>query len=150
TEASFAVSAGVRLLDDALVVGPELFGSTVLVDGGAFAREATPLEAIVGGHYTAGPWRVGAGVGPGLTRGHGSPAVRGLFSVEYIPTVEVASAALPSDRDSDGIADASDACPREPGVAQADPNKNGCPLPADGDGDGIVDGEDACPSVAGP
>lgn len=57
TDMSFALSAGRRFLDDALVVGPELFGSTVLVDGGFFAREATPLDLILGGHYTAGPRR---------------------------------------------------------------------------------------------
>lgn len=149
TETFFAASAGVRILDGALVVGPEVFGSTVLRDGGAFERQATPVEAIVGGHYTTGPWRWGAGIGPGLTRGMGSPAFRGLLSVEYIPEVEVPPPPAPLDTDHDGIVDTADACPREAGVAQADASKHGCPLPADGDQDGILDAQDACPSVPG-
>lgn len=160
TEATFAVAGGVRLLEGALVVGPELFGSTVLVDGAAFSKEATPFEAIVGGHYTRGPWRFGAGFGPGLTRGMGSPSFRGLLSVEYIPVVEepqpaapvappVPECPAPVDTDGDGIVDGEDACPRLAGVSQDDPNQHGCPLPVDTDGDGIVDAEDACPNEAG-
>jgi outer membrane protein OmpA-like peptidoglycan-associated protein len=175
TELTFAASAGMRLLDDALVVGPELFGSTVLPDGGAFDKRTTPIDAIVGAHYTAGPWRVGAGVGPGLTRGMGSPAFRGLLSVEYIPPVAIdsdgdgftddkdacphvagvnshdpARRGCPADGDDDGILDSQDACPREPGVADADPNRHGCPaVPADSDGDGIADSVDACPAERG-
>jgi outer membrane protein OmpA-like peptidoglycan-associated protein len=56
----------------------------------------------------------------------------------------------PSDRDKDGIADASDACPDEPGVKTDDPKTNGCPPPKDRDGDGIMDPEDACPDEPGP
>ena len=42
-----------------------------------------------------------------------------------------------------------DACPDEPGVADPDPKKNGCPPPKDRDGDGVVDDVDACPDVKG-
>jgi OOP family OmpA-OmpF porin len=52
------------------------------------------------------------------------------------------------DRDADGIYDDVDACPDEPGEANPDPAKNGCPL--DTDGDGIIDREDACPRAPGP
>lgn len=53
------------------------------------------------------------------------------------------------DRDGDGIADASDACPDQsaPGTA------NGCPAPppvVDRDGDGVPDSRDACPTQAAP
>jgi outer membrane protein OmpA-like peptidoglycan-associated protein len=34
---------------------------------------------------------------------------------------------LPKDRDGDGIIDAEDACPDEPGVRTDDPKTNGCP-----------------------
>lgn len=175
TELTFAASAGVRILNEALVVGPELYGSTVLPDGGAFDKRTTPVDAIVGAHYTTGPWRVGAGVGPGLTRGMGSPAFRGLLSVEYIPEVAVdsdgdgftddkdacphvsgvnsedpARRGCPADGDEDGILDSQDACPREAGVPNADPNRHGCPArPEDTDGDGVLDSVDACPSVRG-
>lgn len=50
--------------------------------------------------------------------------------------------AKPSDRDGDGIADANDLCPDQPGKLEL----NGCP---DTDGDGIADGSDKCPTVAG-
>jgi OOP family OmpA-OmpF porin len=46
------------------------------------------------------------------------------------------------DTDMDGINDAEDLCPLEPGL----PALNGCP---DADGDGIADGSDECPTVAG-
>ncbi|MEZ4950037.1 MAG: OmpA family protein [Saprospiraceae bacterium] len=46
------------------------------------------------------------------------------------------------DTDGDGIADADDDCPTEPGKAEL----NGCP---DGDMDGVADKDDACPKVAG-
>ncbi len=46
------------------------------------------------------------------------------------------------DTDGDGIVDASDACPNEPGH----PTANGCP---DKDGDTIADAEDRCPDAAG-
>ncbi|MGC4036386.1 MAG: porin family protein [Chitinophagaceae bacterium] len=47
------------------------------------------------------------------------------------------------DRDKDGIVDAEDACPTQPGLALT----NGCP---DKDGDGVADKTDKCPDVAGP
>lgn len=159
TDMSFALSAGRRFFDDALVIGPELFGSTVLVDGGFFAREATPLDLILGGHYTGGPWRLGAGAGPGLTRGIGSPAFRGMLSVEYIPEIRErvalpqaapqAPCPEPLDRDNDGITDEEDACPDQAGLPHRDPAEHGCAPPPDSDGDGIFDNEDACPSQSG-
>lgn len=46
------------------------------------------------------------------------------------------------DRDKDGIVDAEDGCPTQPGLALT----NGCP---DKDGDGIADKLDKCPDTAG-
>jgi outer membrane protein OmpA-like peptidoglycan-associated protein len=152
SETQIALAAGARLLDRKLTVGPELYGSTVVTDGDAFfARRTTPFELLFGAHYTAtGPWRFGAGVGPGLTRGFGTPKVRFLASVEFVEPFEQAAAAPPpppSDRDGDGIIDDEDACPDVPGVRTADPARNGCP--PDRDGDGVLDAEDACPDVPG-
>jgi hypothetical protein len=48
----------------------------------------------------------------------------------------------PPDRDGDGVLDANDACPDQPGWALT----QGCP---DRDGDGVVDAQDACPDEAG-
>lgn len=48
------------------------------------------------------------------------------------------------DQDGDGIADATDQCPTEPGTVA----NNGCPV-RDKDGDGVKDDVDKCPDVAG-
>lgn len=61
----------------------------------------------------------------------------------------VATAPAAPDGDGDGIPDASDACPKQPGVASNDPETNGCPLEADADGDGVPDEKDACPKEPG-
>lgn len=152
SEMTFSAALGVRALDKKLIIGPEVFGSTVISDGGdgAFKKRTTPLEVVFGGKYRVTPdWRVGAAVGPGLTRGVGAPAVRVLASIEWFPEVE--KAAAPSDRDKDGILDRDDACPDTPGVRTDDPKTNGCPPagPSDRDGDGILDADDACPDTPG-
>jgi outer membrane protein OmpA-like peptidoglycan-associated protein len=137
-----AASAGVRVLDKKLVVGPEIYGSTVF--DAAFKKRSTPVEALLGAHYTiADVVRVGAGAGIGLTEGIGSPQARALASIEWTPRAH-------TDRDGDGIDDADDACPSVAGVKTSDPKTNGCPPPPpDRDRDGIVDAEDACPDVGG-
>jgi OmpA-OmpF porin, OOP family len=50
-----------------------------------------------------------------------------------------------SDRDKDGIPDATDKCPSEAGP----PENDGCP-DKDRDKDGVIDRKDKCPDVAGP
>jgi outer membrane protein OmpA-like peptidoglycan-associated protein len=154
SEILLGAAAGIRTVEDKLLVGPEMWLSTGITDADAFfSRRTTPFELLFGAHYTFLPdWRAGAGVGPGLTRAFGSPQVRFVLSVEYAlahrepppcPTP-------PSDRDKDGILDVEDACPDVPGVRTDDPKTNGCPPPPpDRDKDGIVDAEDACPDVPG-
>ncbi len=145
TTFGFGASAGARLIDGKLVVGPELWGCTVLENGGAFTKQATPFEAILGAHYSVGDFRVGAGFGPGLARGLGTPRVRGLLSLEWAPALRESAR---SDRDGDGVYDDVDACPDVKGVQTDDPKTNGCPE-KDSDGDGIADAKDACPTVKG-
>lgn len=141
TELTGGVSAGIRAMDGALVIGPELFGSAVVASSLETAGPTkAPVELLFGGHYTAGSMRFGAGVGPGLTRGLGEPAVRVLGSIEYAAAADV-------DTDRDSILDKVDACVTVPGVAHASPKKNGCP--SDRDDDGIYDRDDACAAVAG-
>ena len=149
-ELLFGAAAGVRLIDKKLLLGPELYGSSVISgDGDGFlGRRTTPIEIIAGAHYAiTDSWRIGVGAGPGLTHGQGSPLTRVLASVEWFE--EYKPPVRPSDRDGDGISDNEDACPDEAGVANTDPNKHGCPLPLDRDGDGISDNEDACPDEPG-
>jgi OmpA-OmpF porin, OOP family len=139
----FGAAAGFKVLRSRLVLGPELFGSTVTSQ--PFKIQDSPLEIIFGGHASLGSgFRVGAGVDPGLSRGFGAPAVRALVSIEWFPDPTA------PDRDKDGIPDAEDACPDTPGVRTSDPKTNGCPpaLP-DRDRDGIPDESDACPDIPG-
>jgi outer membrane protein OmpA-like peptidoglycan-associated protein len=154
SEFQFGVAAGVRLLDKHLTAGPELYGATV-TQGGAFKKSTTPLELLFGGHYRFdNGLRLGAGAGPGLTRGVGEPVVRVLALVEWMPDVAKPPppppppVEAPRDRDRDGIADNVDACPDVPGVPSKDPKLNGCP-PPDRDKDGILDPVDACPDLPG-
>jgi OmpA-OmpF porin, OOP family len=144
----YGAAAGVRVADRRLVIGPELFGSTVLTEQ-TFKTRTSPFELLFGARYmSASGIRFGAGAGPGLNRGYGAPALRVVGVVEWSPEVD-------EDRDGDGIPDSEDACPDTKGVRSADPDKNGCPAavappkPADRDGDGILDDEDACPDNAG-
>jgi outer membrane protein OmpA-like peptidoglycan-associated protein len=155
TEAVVAAAIGYRSDDGKLVLGPELFGSTVVTSGDAFfSRRETPFELLLGAHYKPhDDLRIGAGFGPGLTRGFGAPQFRGVLSLEWAPEPKQEPLVLrpppPSDRDKDGILDKDDACPDEPGVKSDDPKKHGCPAPGDKDGDGILDENDACPDEAG-
>lgn len=156
SEMMFVATAGLRVADRKLLIGPELWGSTVISDSDAFFKKATtPFELILGGHYSAGDFILALGVGPGLTRGLGAPAVRILGSIEWMPQIEApkepepapAPVAAPLDRDDDGILDNDDSCPDDEGVASDDRAKHGCP--PDRDGDGILDRDDACPDVPG-
>lgn len=153
TEVRFVGAVGVRLNDRAWLIGPELWGSTVVSDSGDgfLAEESTPLEGVLGAHYFGKVWRFGAGAGPGFTRGLGIPAWRVLASIEWFPSVdaELALRVRAVDTDGDGIVDGEDACVTEPGSPSADATKHGCPEAQDSDGDGIVDEEDACVSERG-
>jgi outer membrane protein OmpA-like peptidoglycan-associated protein len=142
-EVDGALALGVRPVDN-VVIGPELFGSSVVTDGNAFAKRATPLEVLIGGRFTvADDWHLRVGASPGLTQGLGTPKFRVLAGLEYFPAVP------PPDRDGDKVLDDDDACPDVPGRRTADPKTNGCPPPKDRDRDGVIDPEDACPDEPG-
>lgn len=141
-EAAFGAAVGVLLADKQLQIGPELYGTTTLEGG--FERDTTNAEAILGIKLRVGPVVLGAGAGPGLSRGLGTPTMRGLLSVALAP--EPYREPPKSDRDQDGILDEVDACPDQVGIASSDPRLHGCP---DHDQDGIFDKDDACVDVAG-
>ncbi len=144
-ELVYGAAVGMKVKGDEIVVGPELYGSTVLSD--AFAKRTSPVEILLGGRWMpANGLRLGAGLGTGLAGGYGSPGVRVVAGIEWSPGVA-------ADADGDGVPDGEDACKNEPGMRSAEPAKNGCPAPtgpiSDMDGDGIPDKEDACMDVAG-
>ncbi len=147
----FAAAAGLKV--DQLTFGPEIMGSTVLAKD-AFDRATSPVELLFGAHYFTNDVRIGLGVGPGLSRGVGAPDVRVLGNLEWAPAPDVEKApeaplpVVDPDRDHDGVANESDACPDQAGVSDPDPKKNGCPV-LDRDRDRVPDDIDACPDEAG-
>ncbi len=144
TQVTFGAAAGVLVADRKVQVGPEVYGTTTTSD--LFERDTTNLEAIVGAKYLADDWQVGAAVGPGITRGLGTPTLRAVVAVTWTPSVEKRQEAAPGDKDGDGIFDQDDACVDEPGIASSRAERNGCP---DRDNDGVFDKDDACVDVAG-
>jgi hypothetical protein len=164
SELGVVAAVGVTMFDRVLLVGPELFGSTVLVNEQAFERASTPLELLLGVHLRPKHFRVGVAAGRGLTRGIGSPDLRVVGMLEWAPSIEPEHQAVLQvvdtcpegdgcpplqDRDLDDIADDDDACPDHPGVASPECARNGCPPRKDSDGDGVFDTADACPDIAG-
>ena len=160
TQLVFGGAVGVLLVDRMLQIGPEIYGTTLMVGSERFGRATTSVEGIVGAKVRLGPMVLGAGAGPGFSHGMGTPVLRALLSVAYAPEPEKPAPPpppppprkprKPADRDHDGIPDKYDACPDDPGVPSDDPTKNGCPPPPpDRDGDGIPDAKDACPDVKG-
>jgi OOP family OmpA-OmpF porin len=157
SEMTFGAAFGFLLMDRMLQIGPEVYGSTLMVGSNKFTRDTTNLEAILGARLRVGDIVMGAGAGPGITQAIGTPTLRVLASVTYapeppkpVPPPPPVKRRPPSDRDKDGIYDKDDACPDEPGVKSSDPEKNGCPPPPpDRDGDGILDQDDACPDIKG-
>ena len=120
----FSVAAGVKV-NDRFVFGPELFGSTAMTGDRALRTRDTPLEMLVGARLALGDdAQIGTAIGPGLTRGDGTPSMRVLISLEWAPDYCV-------DKDGDGICANDDACPDVDGVRTNDPKTNGCPPPGD-------------------
>ena len=150
----FAGSIGWRPREGKLVVGPEIYGNASVTEPSA---ANTPVEALLGAHYNVAPdWRIGLGVGPGLSSALGTPTLRTALSIEFVARAEgdrprrgARHHEEAPDRDHDGVPDAIDACPDKPGRPNIDPALNGCPPPPDADGDGIADDVDACPEEKG-
>jgi OmpA-OmpF porin, OOP family len=143
----FGGAAGVLLADRKLGIGPEIYGASVLAGNDSFGRGTTNLEAILGVRYRAGAFVLGAGAGPGLTHGVGTPTLRAVASVGFVPEPASGEKGGPRDADGDGILNAKDACPFDAGKPSDDPRTNGCP---DLDKDGIRDPLDACVDMPGP
>jgi len=163
SQLTFGAAVALLLSDRMVQIGPEVYGNTVMTGSDRFGRATTNVEGILGMRVRLGPMVLGLGAGPGITRGLGTPTLRGVVSLAYSPLPEKPlppppppkrppprKPVPPSDRDKDGIPDKSDACPDEPGVKTNDPATNGCPPPPpDRDGDGILDKDDACPDLKG-
>lgn len=156
---NYRAGAGVLLLEDMLLIGPEVFGAVNYTDNDFIEDAANPVERkgtlnmeVLGSaqYRFLGDFVIGAAAGGGVATGVGTPRFRVLARLAYDPQPERAKAPAPrgpGDADGDGIVDPQDACPNTPGVASDDPTRNGCP--SDRDGDGILDANDACPDRPG-
>ncbi len=142
----FGAAFAFLLADRTLQIGPEIYGSSLMVGDQRFERNTTNLEAILGARWSISDWVLGLGAGSGIVSGLGTPKARVVASVAYVPTKEPEKP-RPADSDGDGIIDDEDACPTVRGVKSSNPDRNGCP--PDRDGDGVVDKKDACPDVKG-
>lgn len=145
-EFTAGASAGLRFLHDRLLVGPEIIAATTIER--TFEKSTTPVEALLGGHYVAGDFRIGLAAGIGLSRGYGAPSSRGILSLEWVPSSPTTASESNGDRDGDGVPDGVDACLYVPGLTSTAPEKNGCPIP-DFDKDGVADEDDICPCKPG-
>jgi outer membrane protein OmpA-like peptidoglycan-associated protein len=150
---TFNAGAGAAFVlgEDFFQIGPELTLSVPFSKDSSLSTTTTDLsiatrtaaELLIGAKIRpVGPLVFGAGAGPGLTNGWGTPVFFAVGTIGYDPRPPHFA-----DDDGDGIADGEDACPDVRGVKSSDPKKNGCP--ADRDNDGIPDTEDACPDQKG-
>lgn len=159
TDLTFGAAAGLRLLDGAIHLGPELSGSTVVSDSGDgfFKRATTPVELAFGAKFLLGQGvRLSPAIGAGLTSGLGAPKMRCLLALDWQPPIASSvEEQLPTppparDLDGDGVVDELDACPAVAGPARPlEAARSGCPDPTDTDGDGVADDADMCPREPG-
>lgn len=171
-ELTYTLGLDYGFVEDRLHVIADLFGASFLRE---LAREvASPLELLLGLRYLDDSgFLIGAGAGPGLNHGVGTPSVRVLFTLGYatprnrdrdrdgIPDAADSCIDQAEDRDgfqdedgcpeldndADGVADANDRCPREAEDRDGFQDDDGCPDP-DNDGDGVADAADRCPNEA--
>jgi outer membrane protein OmpA-like peptidoglycan-associated protein len=184
---TFNAGAGAAFVlgEDFFQIGPELTLSVPFSKDSSLSTTTTDLsiatrtaaELLIGAKIRpVGPLVFGAGAGPGLTNGWGTPVFFAVGTIGYDPRPphfadddgdgiadgedacpdvrglkrrDPKKNGGPADRDNDGIPDTEDACPDQKGEKSAAAEKNGCPATSDRDGDGIPDGEDACPDQKG-
>ena len=111
SEMAFGVAAGLYGLKKTLLFGPEVYGRTGVSSSDAFfGKHTSPVEALLGVHYQFSPdFNVNFGIGPGLSRGLGSPVVRSVLSIEWHPAYEAPIVTPPPDADQDSVFDQEDA-----------------------------------------
>ena len=154
--------AGVAVhVADPLWLTAEIFGEstpggqrdTMTTTGQAMSTTVlSPIEWLAGLTFRAERrFTIGLAAGRGITNGLGTPDLRGMLSLSFVPgSPEIAPIHPPEpvkpdgDADGDGIPDSRDKCPNEPEDFDMFEDQDGCPDP-DNDHDGIPDVVDKCP-----
>lgn len=86
TSVQVGAAGGARLWRERLLIGPEIYGSTMVDGDGPFKTRSTPLEALLGAHYASERgFGAGVGVGAGLVQATGTPPFRFVATVNYTP-----------------------------------------------------------------
>jgi len=90
TSVEMAAAGGARLWRDQILVGPEIYGSTMVDGDGPFVARSSPLEALLGAHYSnPNGFGAGLGLGAGLVQATGTPPWRLVASVNFMPGSKV-------------------------------------------------------------
>ena len=156
---AWGAGASYRVLDG-LWATAELFGEATpsghrqASDANAMAAATalSPVEWLAGITVKAERrFTIGFAAGRGVTNALGTPDLRGVLSLAFVPGAPAVAplhasdpGAAERDRDGDGIPDAVDKCPDEPEDKDLFEDEDGCPDP-DNDHDGIPDALDKCP-----
>jgi hypothetical protein len=157
---AWGAGASVRVLD-ALWATAEIFGDFTpsgqrqQASAGAMppATVLSQIEWLAGVSYKMDRrFTIGLAAGRGVTDGPGTPDLRGVLSLAFVPHAAPIAPIHPyeaprpdSDADGDGIIDRLDRCPHEPEDKDGFQDADGCPDP-DNDHDGIPDALDKCPN----
>ncbi len=137
---------------DKLTVTGEMFGAIAI--GQRDRDGASPLQGLLGARYQAArAVGISLGLGSGIMRGIGAPALHGVLAFELAPNARAADPVRvsrpyvpPPDRDKDRIPDAEDRCADEPEDLDGFGDLDGCPDP-DNDFDDVADSVDRCPEA---
>jgi outer membrane protein OmpA-like peptidoglycan-associated protein len=153
--AAWGVGTSFRVLDQLWIAG-ELFGDVIPGGRKASAMSSgsmlTPTELLAGISYRPDPRvAIGLAVGRGLIAGPGTPDLRGVASISYVPGTVAPQPLKPveppkadGDADKDGVANSLDRCVNEAEDADMFDDTDGCP-DFDNDADGFLDPHDKCP-----
>lgn len=137
-EVSFKIGAKYEIVED-LELLMEFYGAFQTTRPFK-VREETPLEVLfAANYYYLSDFRFTGGLALGLSPGAGTPLLRVIAGVGYVPRDD--------DWDKDGIKNVADSCPRKKEDFDGFKDGDGCPE-SDNDNDGILDAMDKCPNKA--
>ncbi len=98
TRLDLGLSAGWRVLDERLLIGPELTAGAVLFQGARFHdQDSAPVEGLLSARYRLSPdWQLGLGAGTAFTSGAGAAEPRLVASLHWTPKAPPPALASPA------------------------------------------------------